>query len=133
MRLSGIHDVRLTSNSQLIIRQIDGTYQASNPCLQRYLQLAKHYIEQIPNITFRHLNRINNSYADALAFIASMTVGPEATNVRIERVLLPSIPLEGNMDILAVDSVAQEESLPEDDWRTPIMKYLTNGYLPSIS
>ncbi|XP_026458951.1 uncharacterized protein LOC113359552 [Papaver somniferum] len=127
----GIHNVRLTSDSQLIIRKIDGTYQASDLCLQRYLQLAKHYIEQIPNITFRHLNRINNRYADTLAFIASMTVSPEATNVRIEKVLLSSIPLEGNMDILVVDSVAQEESLPEDDWRTPIIKYLSNGYLPN--
>ncbi|XP_026442919.1 uncharacterized protein LOC113342667 [Papaver somniferum] len=127
----GIHNVRLTSDSQLIIRQIDGTYQASDPYLQRYLQLAKHYIERIPNITFRHLNRINNRYVDALAFIASMTVSPDATDVRIERVLLPSIPLEGNMDILVVDSVAQKESLPEDDWRTPIIKYLANGYLPS--
>ncbi|XP_026378930.1 uncharacterized protein LOC113273423 [Papaver somniferum] len=120
-----------SGDSQLIIRQIGGTYQASDPCLQRYLQLANHYIEQIPNITFRHLNRINNRYVDAVAFIASMTVSPEATNVRTEMVLLPLIPLEGNMNILAVDSVAQEERLPEDDWRTPIIMYLTNGYLPS--
>ncbi|XP_026435158.1 uncharacterized protein LOC113332874 [Papaver somniferum] len=127
----GITDVRLTSDSQLVVRQIDGTYQASDPCLQRYLQLVKHYIEQIQNITFLHLNRINNRYAYALAFIASMKIYPEAINFRIERVLLPSIPIEGNMDILVVDSVAQEESLPEDDWRTPIIKYLANGHLPS--
>ncbi|XP_026397065.1 uncharacterized protein LOC113291786 [Papaver somniferum] len=126
-----IQNVRLTSDSQLVIRQIDGTYQVSDPCLQRYHKLAKHYIEQIPNITFLHLNRINNRYVDALAFIASMEVNPEATNVRIERVLLPSIPLEGNMDILVVDSVAQEETLPENDWRIPIIKCLANGHLPS--
>ncbi|XP_026384905.1 uncharacterized protein LOC113280504 [Papaver somniferum] len=127
----GIQNVRLTSDCQLVIQQIDGTYQVSDPCLQRYHQLAKHYIEHIPNITFRHLNRINNRYADALAFIASMKVNPEATNVIIERVLLPSIPLEENMDILVVDSLAQEETLPEDDWRTPIIKYLANGHLTS--
>ncbi|XP_026439173.1 uncharacterized protein LOC113337804 [Papaver somniferum] len=60
-----------------------------------------------------------------------MTIDLEATNVGIERVLLPSIPIEGNMDILTVYSVAQEESLPEDDWRTPIIKYLDDGHLPS--
>ncbi|XP_026377746.1 uncharacterized protein LOC113272052 [Papaver somniferum] len=113
------------------VRQTDGMYQASDPCLQRYLQLAKHYIGHIPNITFRHLNRINNRYADALAYIASMTTNPEATNVRIERVMLPSIPIEGNMDILNLDSVAHEESQSADDWRTPIIKYLANGDLPS--
>ncbi|XP_026416910.1 uncharacterized protein LOC113312369 [Papaver somniferum] len=127
----GITEVRLTSDSQLIVRQIYGTYQASDACLQRYLQLAKHHIEQITNITFRHLNKNNNRHADALAFIASMTKDPEFTHVRIERVMLPSIPIEGGMEILNMIKVDQNKVLPKDDWRTPIIKYLTNGDLPS--
>lgn len=109
----GIEEVRLTSDSQLVIKKIKGRYQASDTCLQQYFQLAKHYMQKIPNITLRYLCKSNNRYIDALACIASMMTYPDTTTLKVGKVLLPLILINGDLTIPTTRT--SQEALPEGD------------------
>ncbi|XP_026415884.1 uncharacterized protein LOC113311259 [Papaver somniferum] len=91
----GLEDIRLTSDSQLVIRQLDGRYKINDLMLQRYSQLPKQYIDRIPSVIWRHTGWIKNRNADALAFITSMMVNPETRFIRIDSLRQPSIDIRG--------------------------------------
>lgn len=65
----GLDDVRLTSDSQIVVRQMDGRYKVNYLALQKYSQLVKQYSDAIPKIIWRHICLMDNRHADALAFI----------------------------------------------------------------
>ncbi|XP_026430824.1 uncharacterized protein LOC113327926 [Papaver somniferum] len=88
----GLQDVRLTSDSQLAIRQITDKYAIHEPILQKYWELAQFYIDQIPNIKFRHIISKDNRHSDALSYIASRLTDPTVEGIRVVRLLTPSIP-----------------------------------------
>lgn len=68
----GVTNVRLTSNSQLMIRKIELKYSANDATLKFYMHLSQELASQIEigNITFGHLCRKDNRHADALDFIS---------------------------------------------------------------
>ncbi|XP_026442284.1 uncharacterized protein LOC113341713 [Papaver somniferum] len=124
----GIHDVRLTSDSQLVIRQISGEYAIYDPVLQKYWELAQFYINQIPSIKFRDICRKDNRHSDALAYIASMLTDSTIEGIRVMRILMPSIP--ESIDTKAYVAVTTTDKYEAGDWRKPIHQYLETGELP---
>ncbi|XP_026451905.1 uncharacterized protein LOC113352279 [Papaver somniferum] len=67
-----IEDARMTSGSQLVIRQIEGIYTTNEPSMQKYRKLVMDLAMYIPKISWRHIGRKDNRLADALAFIPSI-------------------------------------------------------------
>ncbi|XP_026428930.1 uncharacterized protein LOC113324861 [Papaver somniferum] len=124
----GIHDVRLTSDSQLVIRKINGQYAIHDPVLQKYSELAQFYISQIPNIKFRHICRKENRHSDALAYISSMLTYPIIEGIRVMRILMSSVPEPVN--IKAYVAVTTTDKYESGDWRKPIHQYLETRELP---
>ncbi|XP_026416093.1 uncharacterized protein LOC113311475 [Papaver somniferum] len=124
----GIHDVRLTSDSQLVIRQITGQYAIHDPVLQKYWELAQFYIGQIPNIKLRHICRKDNRHSDALAYIASMLTDSSIEGIRVMRIMMPSFPEP--VDTKAYVAVTTADKYENDDWRKPIHQYLETGEFP---
>ncbi|XP_026383610.1 uncharacterized protein LOC113279117 [Papaver somniferum] len=124
----GIHDVRLTSDSQLVIRQINGKYAIHDPVLQKYWELAQFYIGQIPNIKFRHICRKDNRHSDALAYIASMLTDSSIEGIRVMRILMPSVPEP--VDTKAYIEVTTADKYKDGDWQKPIHQYLEMGEFP---
>ncbi|XP_026384493.1 uncharacterized protein LOC113280064 [Papaver somniferum] len=126
MKLS---EVRITSDSQLVVREIEGRYNAVDPVMQRYLKLVKEYSAKIQKIIWRNIGRDNNRHADALAFITSMIEDPKIDHIRIERLMQPSVSREEREPkVMTIEEESTEMS--EDDWRTPIYNYLMKGDLP---
>ncbi|XP_026377630.1 uncharacterized protein LOC113271922 [Papaver somniferum] len=127
-----IEDARITSDLQLVIRQIEGVYSTNESSLQKYKKLVGELSAQIPKISWRHISTKDNRFADALAFIPSMMVDPTARDIKIQTLFLPSINKEEceDVDVMLVDSEEEEQVNKAADWRTQLHLYLEKGEVP---
>jgi ribonuclease HI len=58
-------DVRM--DSELVVRQLNGIYKVKEPTLkEQFAKVATMRLEDIPNITFKHIYREANAHADKL-------------------------------------------------------------------
>jgi hypothetical protein len=108
--------LRIQSNSQLIMGQVNGEYEAKEDRIAKYLKLVKNAINWFDEVTLVQVPREQNTGADALAKLAS---SDEATNQHIEVQYSPSH--------------MEEEVSPiniSNSWMTPITNYLEEGTLP---
>ncbi|XP_026451647.1 uncharacterized protein K02A2.6-like [Papaver somniferum] len=125
----GLDEVRITSDSQLVVRQIEGRYNAVAPVMQRYQQLVKEYSTKIRNIIWRKIGRDSNIHADALSFITSMIEDPKIGHIMIERLLQPSVSREEREpNVMIIEE--GDMKIDNDDWRVPIYNNLMKGDLP---
>lgn len=73
-------DVRM--DSELVVRQLSGIYKVKEPSLkEQFAKVATMRLEDVPNITFTHVYREENSHADQLvnaAIDAHLKDGKEA-------------------------------------------------------
>ena len=54
-------------DSELVVRQLSGIYKVKEPTLkEKFAEVAKMRLQEIPNITFRHIRREENAHADKL-------------------------------------------------------------------
>ena len=152
----GVTDVRLTSDSQLVIRQIGLEYNVYDDTLSAYMALVQTLASQIPNIKFRHLCRRDLRHADALAYISSMLRDKNVEAIKIARVYEPSIAsqfsfatnqdtVEENIEDQVGEDIhndfdeedilsranQDEDFNNEDDWRMMIHAFIKDGTLPA--
>jgi probable phosphoglycerate mutase len=66
----GHRDVRIRSDSQLLIRQMTGQYRVKHPGLQPLFQQARTLVDSLNRVTFEHVRREQNTHADRLANLA---------------------------------------------------------------
>ncbi|KAM2957000.1 hypothetical protein FF2_024063 [Malus domestica] len=145
-----LHDLRVTralilGDSELVINQLNGSFRCMSCTLAPYHMVASYLAESFAGITFEHVSRIHNTYADKLAQIASgaqLLGGKLGREIPVLRQLYPALV---NQQILRRDDVIRTRvmSLPslldrQDtievctveatpyDWRKPIMRYLDN-------
>ncbi|XP_026430769.1 uncharacterized protein LOC113327862 [Papaver somniferum] len=128
----GTKEARVTSDSQLVIRQIKGKYCTNEPSLQKYKRLVMELTERIPNISWRHIGRKDNRLADALAFVPSMLTDPIARDIKIQTLYLQSIKKEdeAEADVMIVEDQEGDQMNKDKDWRTELHLYLDKGELP---
>ena len=113
----GATRLRIQSDSQLIVGQVNGEYEAKEERMAKYLKLVKNAINWFNEVTLVQVPREQNTGADALAKLAS---SDEATNQYIEVQYSPSH--------------MEEEVSPVNvriSWMTPITNYREEGTLPS--
>jgi ribonuclease HI len=113
----GATRLRIQSDSQLIVGQVNGEYEAKEDRMTKYLKLVKNAMNWFDKVILLQVPREQNTGADAFAKLAS---SDEATNQHIEVQYSPSH--------------MEEEVSPIDvsnSWMTPITNYLEGGTLPS--
>ncbi len=66
----GAKQVEIRSDSELVVRQINGRYRVKNASLKPLYQRAKHLQSQLAGFTIAHIPRQQNTEADTLANIA---------------------------------------------------------------
>ena len=66
-RDAGIGSLRLFSDSQLLVRQIQGSYKVRNAGLLPLFRRARGLLSSIPDFAIEHVRREENREADALA------------------------------------------------------------------
>jgi len=67
----GARNLVICSNSQLMISQVKGEYQAKEPTLQKYLRKVKEACLDFIKVEFTHVPREQNIRADILSRLAS--------------------------------------------------------------
>ena len=67
----GAENIQVFSNSQLIINQVQGEYQAKNDSMIQYLVVAQRLIKKIKSCKLTQIPREQNSQADGLANLGS--------------------------------------------------------------
>ncbi|XP_062075233.1 uncharacterized protein LOC133779267 [Humulus lupulus] len=109
--------LHIFSDSQFVVFQVKGEYQARGPKMAAYLERVRSYLEQLVEYSIEQIPRERNTHANALAKLASTKDGDTLELVPVEYLPRPSIV---NLDVLMV-SVAKES------WASPIIDYLKDG------
>ena len=60
-------DVIILSDSELLVRQINGEYQTKNPVIKKLKSLAENRLKRFQSVSIQHIGRADNSVADSLA------------------------------------------------------------------
>ncbi|XP_020412296.1 uncharacterized protein LOC109947163 [Prunus persica] len=111
--------IRIHSDSQLIVNQVTADFVARDASMNAYLSSTHQLLQSFRAYEIKQIPRNENSHADALAWLAS------AINDKVGR----KVPVE----ILAQPSTVASEICTvryEDTWMSPIYSYLANGTLP---
>ena len=66
-RDAGVRHLRVFSDSELLVNQVNGRYRTKVAHLQQYLQEAIRLMREIGRVDVRHVRREQNTEADALA------------------------------------------------------------------
>ncbi|XP_016192711.1 uncharacterized protein LOC107633619 [Arachis ipaensis] len=112
----GASKVDVCSDSQVVTSQINGSDQARDPLLQKYLEKVKEMTNQFQEVTIQHVPRERNTRADLLSKLASTK--PGAGN----RSLIQGMAKE--------PTVALHLTELSPSWLDPIINFLELGKLP---
>ncbi|XP_059455029.1 uncharacterized protein LOC132185246 [Corylus avellana] len=123
-REMGVKNLKVRSDSQVVVGHIQGEYEARGSKMKKYLVKVKEIMEFFNKITFTKLPREENSQADALARMGSTTEEEViAVDHPIQDLTEPSI-VQANQ----VACIEEREQCPE--WGHDILQFLKEGKLP---
>ncbi|XP_068475223.1 uncharacterized protein [Phaseolus vulgaris] len=111
-----ITNIICKSDSRLVVGQLTGEYEVRETLLQQYFHFVKNLLNRFKEISFQHVQRENNTRADALSRLATLKkkgVHRSAIHVTLAK---PSV---GTEECMATDT--------QPNWMTPIIQYLTDG------
>uniref|UniRef100_A0A2N9HNT3 Uncharacterized protein n=1 Tax=Fagus sylvatica TaxID=28930 RepID=A0A2N9HNT3_FAGSY len=114
-KILGATELDVRSDSQLVVGQVNGDYEAKEGRMQQYLQLVRHQISQFCEVRLCRVPREQNTEADQLAKSA------------------PSSTADDKIKTVHQSSLQTTEVNPihtEISWMTPIISYLQGGTLP---
>ena len=106
-----VDQLEVYSDSQLVIRQIEDTYEAKSERMILYLRKVRDLLKKFVLVQVKHVPRAENSRADALAKLATASQEDLSKSTPVEYLAEPSIDLYGEV-------VAQVGSKPT--WMEPI-------------
>ncbi|XP_057734679.1 uncharacterized protein LOC130950160 [Arachis stenosperma] len=112
----GAKRLEVCSDSQVITSQVNGSYQAKDPLLQKYLEKVKSLSQKFDEVTVQHVPRERNTRADLLSKLASTKPG------------------EGNRSLIQgmtrEPAIALHVTTLSSSWLDPITSYLEHGQVP---
>ena len=112
----GAESLFVHGDSQLVIGQVNGTYEAKEERMKKYLNKVRRLVKRFKEASFIQVPREENMKADTLAKEASANDSMDKFD---EIQYMPSI------DLPEVQQIEEEES-----WMTPIVAYLKDGRIP---
>jgi ribonuclease HI len=113
----GIKNLTVKSDSQLIVGQVKGEYEAKEDRMKKYLTVVKNLLTHFKKVELFQIPREENEAADRLAKLASSGVEIDGF-IEIQR--RPSTEEE------IVNSITVSTT-----WMLPIIRYLREGTLPT--
>ncbi|MFS7972588.1 putative integrase, catalytic core, ribonuclease H domain, ribonuclease H-like superfamily [Helianthus anomalus] len=112
--------VEASTDSQLVVKQYQGEYEAKDGVMARYVAKVKETAKAFGTFKLEYIPRGRNRKSDALSKLASVAFDHLAKEVKVEVLTAPS---------LDVTEVATIEG-SQETWMTPIIKFLRDGTLP---
>ena len=114
-----IKKLRAYSDSQLVVGQTRGEFEAKDPVMAKYLQKVKELTPSFQYLNILHIPRKDNTSADSLSHLATSSVS-RLGRVGVEYLDRPSIDEPEKVQLLS----------QEPSWIDPIRGYLIEGTLP---
>ncbi|KAL0446200.1 UNVERIFIED_CONTAM: hypothetical protein Slati_1747900 [Sesamum latifolium] len=114
---AGARHLLVYSDSQLIVKQVEGTYEAKEESMIQYLQQIKELKTSFDHFQITQIPREQNIKADCLLKLASALEDCITRHITIQ--YLPEARA-----ILVVQPITTRV-----DWRTPIIKWIEGGHL----
>ncbi len=105
----GATELDVLSDSQLVVGQVNGDYEAKEGRMQHYLHLSQHQISQFREVRLSRIPREQNTEADQLAKSASSSTADDKIK----------IVQQSSLQATEMNPVHTEIS-----WMTPIVSYL---------
>ncbi|XP_071708259.1 uncharacterized protein [Rutidosis leptorrhynchoides] len=120
-RKMNISQLRAYLESQLVANQFNGSFEAHELSMQKYLKLLQEAAERFEFFELSQVSRSQNKKADALSKLAALTFSHFQKKLRVEE--LPHKSIDGSLIVAAIEEV-------QPNWMDPIMHYLRNNILP---
>ncbi|XP_075633439.1 uncharacterized protein LOC142605899 [Castanea sativa] len=115
----GIKNLKLRTNSKLIVGKITNEYEEKEERMKRYLKLTTQLIDEFDVVKLEQILWENNSATDEVAKLASIEDALATKELLMEVQTVPSI------DGLQTFSTQQPRT-----WMYPILSYINDGQLP---
>ena len=112
--------MRVYSDAQLVVYQVNETYRAKEENMVAYLKKAKDLIRSFPSFTIEVILRSKNSYADTLVKLAF------TKNAKLLNAISVKFLSEPNINQRPTVIELEREPL----WMDPILAYLKTSKLP---
>ena len=116
-----VDQLEVYSDSQLVVRQIEDTYEGKSGRMILYLRKVRDLLKKFVLVQVKHVPRAENSRADALAKLATTPQEDLGRSTPVEYLAEPSIDL-CDVEVAPVES--------EPSWMDPIWDYIIDGDLP---
>ena len=91
--LMEVDQLEVCSDSQLVVKQIEETYEAKGEKMILYLKKVRELLRKFMLVQVRHIPRAENSRADALAKLATTSQEDLNKQTLVEHLVEPSIDL----------------------------------------
>ncbi|XP_071741051.1 uncharacterized protein [Rutidosis leptorrhynchoides] len=101
-RKMNITKLRAFTDSQLVANQFNGSFEAHDPSMQKYLQLLKELAARFEHFELAQVPRSQNKKADALSKLAALTFSHFQKQVWVEELPRPFPAGPGNVKFLIV-------------------------------
>ena len=105
-----------------MVKQIEDFYEARGEKMILYLKKVLELLKKFVRVQVKHVLRLENSRADALAKLATASQEDQGRLIPIEHLPKTSISVD-NREVFPMMS--------EPSWKDPIWDYLVDGKLPS--
>ena len=112
--------LEVSSDSQLVVKQIEDSYEGKKMIL--YLKKVRELLKMFIRVQVKHVPRVENSRADALAKLATASQEDLGRLIPVEHLPEPSV---------SIDNGEVSPVMSELSWMDPIWDYLVEGTLPS--
>ncbi|XP_019196045.1 PREDICTED: uncharacterized protein LOC109189877 [Ipomoea nil] len=123
--------IKIYGDSKLIINQVLSLYEVKKAELVPYNNYVKILMQWLGDVTIDHVPRKENKQADALVALASTIAHPAARVQVCQKWVVPPIFNEvGLVDETVELPTASVYDIGKEDWRQPLINYLTDGKLP---
>ena len=116
-----VDQLEVCNDSQLVVRQIEDTYEAKGEKMILYLKKVRELLKKFVLVQVRHIPRAENSRADTLAKLAKASQEDLSKLTPVKYLAEPSIDLYGE-EVTPIES--------EPSWMDPIWDYLIDRRLP---
>ncbi|KAL0430559.1 UNVERIFIED_CONTAM: Ribonuclease HI [Sesamum radiatum] len=106
-------------DSQLVVRQVNGEYEAKKESMVQYLQQIEELKTRFKSFQLHQIPREENIKADSLSKLANALEDCKTWRITVQHLPQPRITLD-----------IQPISSSNNDWRTPIIRWIDEGHLP---
>ncbi|XP_038971180.1 uncharacterized protein LOC120104330 [Phoenix dactylifera] len=132
-----VEDLKVFSDSQLVVNQILGDFETMEPSMQKYLQKVRNLTSTLSSFNIQHISRSENLRADQLSKLATSRMSELSKATMLE--YLQTSSTEEPEPILCIEtepswmdeliSYLQDEALPDDELEARRIRRLDSRYV----